>query len=57
MSVGLFAAGACVIAHAADKSLVAVAITLATAAVAYGTRLNPVWLFAAAGVVGYAGFV
>lgn len=57
LSVGLFAAGAFVIARAADRSLVAVAITVATAAVAYWTRLNPLWLFAAAGLLGYVGLV
>ena len=57
VSVGLFAAGAFIVARAADRSLVAVAITLATAAVAYWTRFSPLWLFAAAGVVGYLGFV
>jgi chromate transporter len=57
VSVGLFAAGAFVIARAADRSLVAVAITVATAALAYSTRFNPLWLFAAAGLLGYAGLV
>jgi chromate transporter len=57
VSVGLFAAGAFVVARAADKSLVAVCITAATAAVAYWTRFNPLWLFAAAALIGYAGFV
>jgi chromate transporter len=57
VSVGLFAAGAFVVARAADRSLVAIAITAATAAVAYWTRFNPLWLFAAAGLIGYAGFV
>jgi hypothetical protein len=45
------------LARAADKNLVAVAITLATAAAAYSTRFNPLWLFAAAGLLGHAGFV
>jgi chromate transporter len=57
VSVGLFAAGAFVVARAADRSLVAVAITLATAAVAYFTQLSPLWLFAVAGVLGYLGWV
>lgn len=57
VSVGLFAAGALVIARAADRNLVAVAITAATAVVAYWTRFNPLWLFAAAGLLGYAGLV
>jgi hypothetical protein len=37
-------------------SIVAFAITL-TAAVAYWTRFNPLWLFAAAGLLGYLGLV
>ena len=57
VSVGLFAAGTFVVARAADTSLIAVAITLATAAVTYWTRLNPLWLFTAAGLIGYAGLV
>jgi chromate transporter len=57
VSVGLFAAGAFVIARAADRSLVALAITLSVAVVAYFTRLNPLWLFAAAGLLGYLGLV
>jgi chromate transporter len=36
---------------------VAFAITLATAAIAYWTRLNPLWMFAAAGILGYLGYV
>jgi len=57
VSVGLFAAGVFVIARAADHTLVAAAITLATAAVAYFMRVNPLWMFAAAGALGYLGFV
>jgi chromate transporter len=57
VSVGLFAAGAFVVARAADQNLAAVAITAATAAVAYWTRFNPLWLFAVAGLLGYAGLV
>jgi chromate transporter len=57
VSVGLFAAGTFVIARAADKSLTAFAITLGVAAVAYFTRFNPLWLFAAAGLLGYLGLV
>ena len=56
LSVGLFAAGAFVVARAADRTLVAVAITIATAAVAYWTRFSPLWVFAVGGVLGYLGF-
>jgi chromate transporter len=57
VSVGLFAAGTFVVARAADRNLVAVAITFATAAVSYWTKLSPLWLFATAGALGYLGFV
>jgi chromate transporter len=57
LSVGLFAAGTFVVARAADRSLVAVGVTFATAAVAYFTRFSPLWLFAAAGVLGYLGLI
>ena len=57
VSVGLFAAGAFVVARAADRSLVAVAVTLATAAVAYFTRLSPLWLFAVGAALGYLGWL
>ena len=57
VSLGLVAASAFVLARAADQSVIAFVITLATAAAAALTRLNPLWLFAAAGVLGYAGLV
>jgi chromate transporter len=57
VSVGLFAAGAFVVARVADRSLVAFAITLSVAAVAYFTRINALWLFGAAGLLGYLGLV
>ena len=57
VSVGLFAAGFFIVARAADRNLVAVAITAVTTAVAYWTRFNPLWLFAVAGALGYLGFV
>jgi len=34
-----------------------VAITVVTAIVAFATRLNPMWLFAAGGVIGLSGLV
>lgn len=55
VSVGLIAASALIVAQTADTSLSAVAITLATAAVAYFTRWHPLWMFALAAVIGYAG--
>lgn len=57
VSLGLIAASAFVLARAADHNLVAVALTAATAVVAYATRINPLWLFAAGGVLGLTGWL
>jgi chromate transporter len=57
LSIGLLAASAFIVARAANENWVAVAITAATAAFSYCTRWNPLWLFAAAGLMGVAGWV
>jgi chromate transporter len=57
ISVGLVAASAFILARTADRTWVAVGITCITAALTYYTRVNPLWLFAAAGVLGYAGLL
>jgi chromate transporter len=57
ISVGLIAASAYVIARGADHNWVAVAITVAAAAFAHFTRLSPLWMFAAAGAIGFAGLL
>lgn len=57
VSIGLIAASAYILALAAGGTWVAGAITVATAAFAYFTRLNPLWLFMAAGLIGLAGYV
>jgi chromate transporter len=57
LSVGLVAAGAYVVTRSADHSLGAAAVTAATAAIAIATRLNPLWLFATAGLLGLAGLL
>jgi chromate transporter len=57
VTVGLVAATAYLIARAADQSLAAVAISAATAALAYFTRIHPLWAFAAAAALGFAGLV
>lgn len=55
ISIGLVFAGAFVVASAAAHNLVAIAVTLVTAVVTYLTRLNPLWIFAAAALLGLAG--
>lgn len=57
VSLGLMAASAYVIARATDVSLLAVAITAATAALAFFTRLNPLWMFLIAGALGLTGWL
>jgi chromate transporter len=57
VTLGLTAASAAVIATAADDSWMAVAISLAVAAVTYWMRINPIWVFAVAALVGLSGLV
>jgi chromate transporter len=57
ISIGLIAASAFVVASVAAHNFVAVAVTLATALVTYTTRLNPLWIFGAAALLGLAGLL
>jgi chromate transporter len=57
LSIGLMAASALVVAQAADRTWAAVLATLAAAAVAATTRLNPLWILLAGGFLGFAGLI
>jgi len=57
ISIGLIAASSFVVAAGIVHNLVAAVIIVATAIVSYTTRLNPLWAFAAAALVGLAGLV
>ena len=57
VSLGLMAASAYVIARATDQSILAAVITVATAALAFFTRLNPLWMFLVAGALGLSGWL
>jgi chromate transporter len=57
LSIGLMAASALIVAQAADRNWTSVMLTLAVAAAAYATRLNPLWLLLAGGVLGFAGVI
>lgn len=57
VTVGLIAAGALVVTQAADRSLTAFALTAATAAWAYWSRRNPLWLLGLGALLGAAGLV
>jgi len=57
VSLGLISASAFVLARAADHNFYAALITAATAATAFWTRANPLWIFAVAGALGFARLV
>jgi chromate transporter len=57
VSLGLIGASAFVLARAADHSLYAGGVTAATAALAYTTRVNPLWIFLLAGLLGLSGLL
>jgi chromate transporter len=55
VSLGLIAASALVIARVAAQHWVALAVMVVTFAVTYRLRVNPLWIFAAAALLGLAG--
>jgi chromate transporter len=55
VSLGLIGASALVVARVAGQSWQTVALMLVTAAITYKLRLNPLWIFAAAALLGFAG--
>jgi chromate transporter len=57
LSLGLIGASAFVLARSADHNIYAGLITAVTAVVAFFTRVNPLWVFGAAGVVGLTGWL
>jgi chromate transporter len=57
VSLGLIAASAFVLARVADSNAYAGAITAVTAVVAFATRINPLWVFAAGGILGLSGWL
>jgi chromate transporter len=57
ISIGLIAASAYVVASVAVHNLPAVALVLGTAVVCYATRLNPLWIFGGAALLGLAGLM
>lgn len=57
VSLGLIAASAFVLARTADHNVYAGVITAVTAVVAFATRMNPLWIFAAGGILGLTGWL
>ena len=56
VTIGLVAASALIVAQAADHGWSTFAITIATAALTYGTRITPLIALAVAAALGFAGF-
>jgi chromate transporter len=54
ISIGLIAASGFVVASVAAHNVAALSVTAATAILSYATRLNPLWIFAAAALMGLA---
>lgn len=57
VTVGFVASSAFLLARDADHGAITFLLTVATAAVAYWTRINPLWVFAVAAVLGIVGIV
>lgn len=57
LSIGLMGASALILAQSSDGSWTAVLVTLGAAGFAFGTKLNPFWMLALGGILGFAGVV
>ena len=57
LSIGLMGASALILALTSDGNWIAALITVTAAALAFATRLNPFWMLAAGGILGFAGVV
>ena len=57
LSLGLIAASAFVLARAADHNVYALLLTAGTAATAFFTRVNPLWMFLCGGLLGLSGWL
>jgi chromate transporter len=55
LSVGMVAASAWLLSHAADRDWRLTIVTVATAVAAFFTKLNPLWFLAGAAALGLAG--
>jgi chromate transporter len=57
LSIGLMAASGLILARTSDQSWIAALITVVAAALAFATRLNPIWMLVAGGILGFAGVI
>jgi chromate transporter len=57
LSIGLMGASALILALTSDRTWAAGLVTATAAALAFATRLNPLWLLLAGGLLGFAGVI
>lgn len=57
LSIGLMGASALILALASGRDWIAGSLTIIAAALAFATKLNPFWILAAGGFLGFAGLV
>jgi chromate transporter len=57
LSVGLMGASGLILARTSDQSWIAALMTASAAALAFATRLNPLWMLVAGGLLGFAGVI
>ena len=57
LSIGLMAASALILAQTSDNSWMALLITIVAALLATATRLSPLWMMVAGGLLGFAGVI
>jgi len=57
LSIGLMGASALILALTSDRTSAAAFVTVAAAALAFATRLHPLWLLLAGGILGFAGLI
>jgi chromate transporter len=57
LSIGLMAASAMILARTSASNWSAALVTAAAAALAFTTRLNPLWFLLAGGLLGFAGVI
>jgi chromate transporter len=57
LSIGLMAASALILARTSALSWMATLITIVAAVLATATKVNPLWMMAAGGLLGFAGVI
>jgi chromate transporter len=57
LSIGLMGASGLILAQTADRTWAGALVTAVAAALAFATRLNPLWLLLAGGCLGFAGLI